>query len=225
MRWSIATAVAAVGVLVFASPGRTYCGDPDSVHAARTMIEQVCDCGRLPTHKVYAACARAVVRNLVARGDLTETCRAKVMRCANRSVCGSLGAVACRITIGDVPSCRIVPSEADCQAPEGGTACVSSAKSCCEGQSPTGCASTTPCGSSAFPSCGGSCPSGTICQAFSIDGQAQYQGCYCTQPTTPCGPGACSESGGACLAGQVCYGIVGGGGSECGCGPAPNSCR
>src|SRR5262249_42671190 len=72
---------------------------------------------------------------------LSNDCRERVVECAERSTCGRPGSVTCcRTDSKGHTRCSIKTSEGDCQAPTGGSVCMSSFASCCTGCVHGGCA-------------------------------------------------------------------------------------
>ncbi|MEY4949579.1 MAG: hypothetical protein RL698_1790 [Pseudomonadota bacterium] len=200
-----------------AEPGLAKCEDSAAVQKARLRIADACDCRGLPTHRVYKTCARAVVRQLVDRGELPEGCRARVMRCESKSVCGSQDAVTCLSLDGAAVSCRVAASATACGVSGDGGSCVVNARDCCEARRLGACPTPAPpppaCGSSEFPSCGGECPTGEVCQAYKLSGDQSGAYCACTEPMNAC----CGPVNGACAPGQVCSIHFVGASAECGC--------
>src|SRR5579862_442756 len=119
-------------------------GDAAAVAAARSSIDEMCDCSDATPHGQYVRCAVSVVRTAVLTGHLPSYCKGAVVRCAARSICGKAGFVTCcRTTATGATSCKIKRDPALCVAPVGGEACVGVFPSCCDACTDSGCATTT----------------------------------------------------------------------------------
>src|SRR5262245_31493876 len=65
--------------------GFALCPDPAALADARAQVAAQCDCAG-STHAAYVRCATRIAADLVSTGALPSTCKAKVRRCAVRSV-------------------------------------------------------------------------------------------------------------------------------------------
>src|SRR2546425_7851985 len=112
-------------------------GDAGAIAATRADIENQCHCATASSHLQYPNCGRRVVNQAVQKGSLRLECRDFVLSCANRSTCGKPGSVACcRTYASGAVRCVIKRPEERCTAPSGGSACMSSAESCCDACGP-----------------------------------------------------------------------------------------
>ena len=108
--------------------------DAQSLAEARGEIAAACDCAGATSHGAYVRCARDVVRDRIDHGRLFRGCKRTVMDCAAASTCGKPGAVTCsRTNAGGSSRCSIKSDAARCVPPNGGTACVGTSESCCDG--------------------------------------------------------------------------------------------
>jgi hypothetical protein len=108
--------------------------DEQDVLEARAEITATCDCPGAATHGEYVRCARGIVTARVGDGRLFRGCKQTVMDCAATSVCGRPGAVTClRTDARGSGRCSIKSDGSRCVPPNGGTACVGSGESCCDG--------------------------------------------------------------------------------------------
>jgi hypothetical protein len=119
-------------------------GDAAALAAARAAVQTSCGCPTTAGSRAgFLSCARGVAANRVAAGLLPGSCRASVMKCANKSTCGKPGALSCcRTNRFGQTSCSIVGNAARCKAPVGGSACVGQFSSCCDACTATGCRPT-----------------------------------------------------------------------------------
>src|SRR2546427_8449762 len=140
VRYHVGVRVLAV-LSLLAAPrvGLALC-DPAALTAARAEVAANCNCAGASSHRAYVRCATRVAQGLVADRALSLECKAKVRRCAVRSICGLSGFVACTgLSAAGSTTCQIEPDTAACSA-DGGT--VSDCSSCCDAKSgPCGTAS------------------------------------------------------------------------------------
>jgi len=111
------------------------CDNPAAVMEARRAAEARCGCGAASGHRSYVACVSSVVHEAVASGGLPPRCRAAVMSCAHRSVCGKPDYVTCcRRAPDGMTTCAIRRSARGCLAhpPKGGRSYLSSFASACD---------------------------------------------------------------------------------------------
>src|SRR5438094_9179395 len=64
------------------------CGNPSAVLETREAAEAQCACGAATRHRSYMSCVLRVAHEAVVSGALSPRCKAAVMSCAQRSVCG-----------------------------------------------------------------------------------------------------------------------------------------
>lgn len=194
--------------------------DAAAVAAARAQVEALCDCATTASHRAWAKCAGGVIAAEVASRRLRADCKGVVRRCVVKATCGRPDAVACcRTSPSGRLRCSVKRNAAKCRAPRGGTACVSTAPSCCEAcgagdcvpsttststTSSTSTSSTTvptPCGET-YPACNGSCPGGEHCAG---DESFPPTSCACVPiGVTPCSSAAFPTCGGTCSGDGVC---------------------
>jgi hypothetical protein len=121
--------------------------DRQAVAETRALADVECECASFTRLGDYKTCVRRVVTEQLLAGNLPLQCKSVVMRCAARSTCGrrSGQAVACcRTDYRGFRSCRIQSLPSQCVTTAGGTACVSSATSCCDACQPGfGCTPST----------------------------------------------------------------------------------
>jgi hypothetical protein len=139
--------------------------DAPAIALARADVAATCDCAGAARHGDYARCSADVLQTRVLHVQLNPACRNLVQRCAAHSTCGRTGSVTCcRTTASGKTTCHVKRDAAHCRAPNGGSVCVGSAKSCCDACTAAGCAQPTPTVTpSPVPtptSCGGICPGG-----------------------------------------------------------------
>jgi len=111
------------------------CADPAAIAALRQAAETQCACGAATGHRSYMSCVSRVAHEAVVAGVLSSRCKAAVIRCAHRSVCGKRGSVTCcRTTPNGMTTCAIRRSARACltHAPKGGHAYLSSSPSVCD---------------------------------------------------------------------------------------------
>ncbi len=125
------------------------CSNPAAVLETRQAAEVQCACGAATRHRSYMSCVLRVAHEAVVSGALSPRCKAAVMSCAQRSVCGKPDYVTCcRTTPKGTTTCAIRRSARVCLAhpPKGGHSYVSSFSSVCDacpGGVCTGTTSTT----------------------------------------------------------------------------------
>jgi hypothetical protein len=113
--------------------------DAAAIAVTRARVDLACPCAAFDgtkghKHGDYVQCATATVKAAVAAGELKKTCQGAVKACAAKSTCGKPGAVTCqRTTARNKTTCAIKNDALSCTAPKGGSACVGSATSCCDG--------------------------------------------------------------------------------------------
>ncbi len=93
-------------------------------------------CTTASNHGAYVSC---IAHQAKADGTLPKSCRGAVIKCAAKSSCGKAGAVTCCVTKGTKTKCKV--AKGTCTPPKGGTACMSTHRSCCDACTATGCAS------------------------------------------------------------------------------------
>ena len=111
------------------------CGNPAGVVATWQAAEAQCACEAATRHRSYLSCASRVAHEAVASGALPRGCKAAVISCAHRSVCGKPDHVTCcRTTPKGTTTCAIRRSARACLAhpPEGGHSYLSSFSSVCD---------------------------------------------------------------------------------------------
>src|SRR5258706_9826546 len=128
------------GVMTFAlitvAPGvatAKRCANDAAVAATRAAAAARCDCAAAENHGQYVSCVAGVAKEFAGTGVLPEECKGEVVRCAAKSTCGKPEAVTCcRVDRRGKVKCSTKKSADKCQPPNGGTACIGSATSCCE---------------------------------------------------------------------------------------------
>lgn len=128
-------------VLSTAAAHAKPCDDPAAVMATRQAAEAQCPCGAATRHRSYVSCVSRVAHEAVVSGRLSPRCRAAVLSCAHRSVCGKPDYVTCcRTTPEGMTTCAIRRSARACIAhpPKGGRAYLSSFSSVCDACPPGG---------------------------------------------------------------------------------------
>src|SRR5262249_31946013 len=133
------------------------CDDPAAVVKARQAAETQCACGAAPGHRSYLSCVSRVAHKAVVSGALSRRCRAAVMSCAHRSVCGKPDYVMCCGTTPEgATTCAIKRSARACLAhpPEGGHSYVNSFSSVCDACPGGACTSDTLASSAMAQDCG-----------------------------------------------------------------------
>jgi len=101
----------------------------------RQAAEAQCACGAATRHRSYMSCVSRVAHEAVVSGALSQRCKAAVMSCAQRSVCGKPDYVTCcRTTPKGTTTCAIRRSARACLAhpPQGGHSYLSSFSSVCD---------------------------------------------------------------------------------------------
>ena len=122
------------------------CGNPAAVLETRQAAEVQCACGALTRHRSYMSCVLRVAHEAVVSGALSPRCKAAVMSCAQRSVCGKPDYVTCcRTTPEGTTTCAIRRSVRVCLAhpPKGGHSYLSPFSSVCDACPAGVCTSTT----------------------------------------------------------------------------------
>ena len=122
------------------------CGNPAAVAETRQAAEAQCACGAATGHRSYMSCVLRVAHEAVVSGALPRRCKAAVMSCAQRSVCGKPGYVTCcGTTPKGTTTCRIRRSARACLAhpPRGGHSALSPFSSVCDACPAGVCTSTT----------------------------------------------------------------------------------
>jgi hypothetical protein len=128
-------------VLAVAPAQAKPCDDPAAVMEIRQAAEAQCPCGAAARHRSYVSCVSRVARQAVVTGRLSSRCKAAVMSCAHRSVCGKPDHVmCCRTTPDGMTRCTIRRSARACLAhpPKGGRSHLSSFSSACDACPPGG---------------------------------------------------------------------------------------
>jgi len=110
------------------------CADPAAAAAVRAAADLRCPCAAAINHGQYVRCVAGVAKAAVASGTLPKTCKAAVVGCAAKSVCGKPSGfvTCCRTNAKGVTKCATKASARKCTAPKGGAACMGTASSCCE---------------------------------------------------------------------------------------------
>lgn len=111
------------------------CGNPAAVVEIRQAAEAQCACRAATRHRSYMSCVSRVAHEAVVSGALSRRCKAAVMSCAQRSVCGKPDYVTCcRTTPKGTTTCAIRRSARACLAhpPQGGHSYLSSFSSVCD---------------------------------------------------------------------------------------------
>ncbi|HSV06275.1 MAG TPA: tail fiber domain-containing protein [Candidatus Binatus sp.] len=171
-------------------------GDAEAVAATRAAADVHCDCATAARHGTYVECIAGVADDEMRAGRLRRRCRAAVVRCAARSTCGRLGAVACCVEPGGAPTgvfkCAIRSSTAQCTPLPHRGACLSDRPSCCDACTSGTC---TPVTTSTTPgsACTGdaACDDGNACtEDRCVDGGCEHV-CRCLGSTglVSCCPG------------------------------------
>jgi hypothetical protein len=185
----------AAGVVLFTTPARAGCNDPDLV-TVRDAILAACPCSG--NHGLYVSCVARAVRDAVTSGQLDTNCKGKVVRCAARSTCGKKeGFVTCTRCVpgtctGDVCDDGVTPCADSSTCPQVVDRC--STKS-----------SAALCAARGGIAGSGSCCLATCEPAVAICGNNQVEpGELCDPPGSACpcssGPdGTCSDDCTACL--------------------------
>src|SRR5262245_47313013 len=123
------------------------CDNPAAVMEIRQAAEAQCPCGAASGHRSYISCVSRVVHEAVVSGALSRRCKAAVMSCAHRSVCGKPDYVTCcRMKPEGATTGTIRRSARACLAhpPKGdGHSFVSSFSSVCDACPAGNCRSTT----------------------------------------------------------------------------------
>ena len=122
-------------VLSAAAAHAKPCDDLAAVMETRRAAEAQCRCGAATRHRSYISCVSRVARDAVVSGGLPPRCKAAVMSCAHRSVCGKADYVTCcRRTPDGMTTCAIRRSARACLAhpPKGGRSYLSSFSSVCD---------------------------------------------------------------------------------------------
>src|SRR6266446_4560218 len=122
------------------------CGNPAAVVETRQAAEAQCACGAATRHRSYMSCVSRVAHEAVVSGALSRRCKAAVMSCAQRSVCGKPDYVTCcRTTPKGTTTCAIRQSARACLAhpPQGGHSYLSSFSSVCDACPAGVCTGTT----------------------------------------------------------------------------------
>jgi hypothetical protein len=122
------------------------CQNPSAVAATREAAEAQCACASATRHHRYMSCVSRVAHEAAASGTLPRRCRAAVMSCARRSVCGKPRYVTCcRTTARGTTTCAIKRSADACLAhpPKGGQAYLSPFSSACDACPDGDCTSAT----------------------------------------------------------------------------------
>jgi hypothetical protein len=217
--------------VVLAAEAGAACGDQSidgiAVTLTRMAADSTCDCAGATSRAAFRSCAMDVVASRVADGQLREDCARTARRCLRKSTCGRPGAVTCCRTTGrGAVRCGIKRDASRCRARRGGSACVGTTTSCCDGCADAPCIPTTTsttsstttstlgipaetCGGATYPTCDGTCSGANVCgpvQIYtSVTGTVSL--CACLDPTATCtgsfNDGMCP---GVCPAGKVCYG-------------------
>jgi hypothetical protein len=135
------------GLFLFAATAHAKpCDNPAAVVVTRQAAEAQCACSSAASHRSYMLCVLRVARQAVVSGALSPRCKAAVMSCAQRSVCGKPDSVTCcRTTPKGTTTCGIRRSARACLAhpPEGGHSYVSPFSSVCDACPAGVCTSTT----------------------------------------------------------------------------------
>jgi hypothetical protein len=121
------------------------CDDPSALLKARQAAETQCACVATTRHR-YLSCVSRVAHEAVVSDALPRRCKAAVMRCAHRSVCGKPDSVTCCGTTPEgTTTCAVRRSARACLAhpPKGGHSYVSSFRSVCDACAAGDCTSTT----------------------------------------------------------------------------------
>jgi hypothetical protein len=134
MTFRLARLVASIFLSAVAAHAQP-CDDPAAVMQTRRAAEAQCACGAATGHRSYLSCVSRVAHEAVVSGVLSRRCKAAVMSCAHRSVCGKPGYVTCcRTTPKGMTTCAIRGSAHACLAhpPEGGHSFLSAFSSVCD---------------------------------------------------------------------------------------------
>lgn len=125
--WVVGTVLACAPLLAPRSADASTCGagfgDDAAIAAFVADVRAACPCDGFERRSEFRRCVRERIPTAVAAGTLPARCRARVVRLANRSTCGSgPGAVTCcNPQSRGEGACTVVRSAAACAAWRGGT--------------------------------------------------------------------------------------------------------
>lgn len=187
--WMVGTLVLGALMLAPRAAAAATCGsapgDEAAIAAFVADARAACPCDGFARRSEFRRCVRERIPAAVAGGTLPAPCRARVMRLANRTTCGSVaGAVTCCAPQSrGAGTCTIARSAAACEAWRGGTGMVGASDWCHDACAPPSTPTPTPtltptpvltalgprcvcsCGPPPTPTLGGAygCPSYHLC--------------------------------------------------------------
>jgi len=99
------------GLIAFLSVATAHavpCRNPAAVAGTRQLAEAQCACASATRHLSYISCVSRVTHDAIVSGALPRRCKAAVIHCAQRSVCGNPNhVVCCRTTARGRTTCSI----------------------------------------------------------------------------------------------------------------------